>query len=143
MIDVNFQHSGSALQESWIQEIVRTVLEGESSRFEGSLSVVITDDQYIQKLNEQFFGRDRPTDVIAFPLDDSGDDLWGELYVSIDRAEAQAAEYHVSVPEETARLLVHGVLHLHGYDDLDRSSKERMSGREDHYLAFFKSNGLL
>lgn len=143
MIEISYQDSDGVPEERWITVIVKTVLKHEQSPFSGILSIVITNDTYMQTLNRDFFGKERPTDVIAFPLDDADDDIWGELYINTERAAEQAKEYRVSVPEETARLLVHGVLHLHGYDDLDIASRERMTVRENYYLDRFKTDGIV
>jgi len=84
-------------------------------------------------LNKRFLGRDYTTDVLSFVYGD--DDLFGETVISVDRAEAQAAEYCVSYNEELGRLIIHGVLHLLGYTDESAADKERMRKKEDRYLA--------
>ena len=107
---------------------------GEGWKAKGSCNVVLVGDGAIRDLNRRFLKRDHPTDVLAFPLGDGGEGIWGEVYVSEDRAREQAARYGVSFREELARLVVHGVLHLMGYDDKDEGSRKVMREREDHYL---------
>ena len=114
------------------------ILREEGCRKKGSLSVVLVDDGTIQKLNRRFLKRDRPTDVIAFPLEDGYGDVWGEVYVSVDRAQEQASEYGVSFLDELSRLIVHGVLHLVGFGDGDEGSRKRMKEREDYYLSLLR-----
>ncbi|MBN2414945.1 rRNA maturation RNase YbeY [bacterium] len=143
MIDISYQDIEDVPEKRWITAVVKAVLTGEETPFSGTLSIVMTNDACIQALNRDFFGKDRPTDVIAFPLDDEDDDIWGELYVSTERAADQAGEYGVSLFEETARLLIHGVLHLHGYDDKDDRSRERMTVKENHYLDRLKTDGII
>jgi rRNA maturation RNase YbeY len=87
----------------------------------------------MRQINKRFLNHDDVTDVIAFPLED-GMGMDGEIYVNLDRAKSQAQEYRVSQLEETRRLLIHGVLHLLGYDDGTKKDRERMRKKEDVYL---------
>ena len=86
----------------------------------GSLHLILTDDAHIRELNATYRGKDYPTDVLSFDL--AGGDLpdlevvSGEIYISLEQAQKQASEQQVRCIEETARLLVHGLLHLAGYD---------------------------
>ena len=75
-----------------------------------------------------------PTDVLAFPLDDKDDDVWGEIYISEEQARSQALTYGVPLEEELSRLVIHGLLHLLGFKDGDLHSKKQMTEREDVYL---------
>jgi probable rRNA maturation factor len=115
-----------------VRRIVRAVLSGENLSHR-SVSVVLTDDAGIQKLNAQFLKHDRPTDVIAFPMDDP-EGLLGEIYVSEERAKEQSARFGATFEQEMARLVIHGVLHLAGYDDLSPAQKKKMTELENHYL---------
>jgi probable rRNA maturation factor len=115
-----------------VRRIVREVLAGENLSYR-SVSVILTDDAGIQQLNAQFLGHDRPTDVIAFPMDEP-DGLLGEIYVSEERAREQSAQFGVTFEQEMARLVIHGVLHLAGHDDATRSQKKKMTRLEDRYL---------
>lgn len=78
------------------------------------LSVLLTDDNEMQGLNRDYRGKDKPTDVLSFPMDDAR--LLGDVVISMDTAKAQARDLGVSLDDEVARLLVHGILHLLGYD---------------------------
>jgi len=88
-----------------------------------SVSIIITSNRYIQKINKDYRDKDYPTDVISFPneeddfpqLDEEIREL-GDIYISIERAEEQFEEYSNSFEEEMNRLLIHGILHLCGYD---------------------------
>jgi rRNA maturation RNase YbeY len=95
----------------------------------------------IRSLNRRFLRHDSSTDVLAFPLGDQ-DVLEGEIYVNLDRARNQAARYRVSFAEELARLIIHGTLHLAGYDDSGTSAARRMKRIEDQYVNhWFTRNG--
>jgi len=90
------------------------------------------DDAAIRDLNLRFLKKDRPTDVIAFGLGDG--DVWGEVYVSAERTAEQAGDYGVPPKEELARCVIHGVLHLLGYDDGTVRERRVMKGKEEEYL---------
>ena len=87
----------------------------------------------IQDLNVRFLKRNRPTDVIAFPLGEDGD-VWGEVVVSVERTTEQARAYGATPGEELARCVIHGVLHLLGYDDGTVRERKRMKEKEEAYL---------
>jgi len=88
---------------------------------------LLTDDRELRRLNREFLGRDYPTDVLSFP---GGEQLLGEIAISVDRAREQAARYGHSLEEELAVLLLHGLLHLLGYDhERDRGRMRRAEVR--------------
>jgi probable rRNA maturation factor len=99
---------------------------------------VLVNDSEIQALNAQFLQRNYPTDVIAFPLGDNHGEIWGEIYISMDRVKEQASMYHVSLTEEFIRLIIHGILHLIGYDDRTKMDRIKMKKRENYYLNLFR-----
>jgi len=108
-------------------------------RFEGApdhveLSIVLCDDDFIQKLNNDYLGRNRPTDVLSFPIEDdeldTGVRLIGDVVISIETAQRQAEKLKHSVGLEVAFLLVHGILHLMGYDHCVSAEQLRMRDRE-------------
>ena len=116
-----------------ISYIGESVLQGEGLEEHGTISVILVDNKTIQELNNRFLNRDRPTDVIAFPLGD-GRGVWGEVYVSTELARQQAEEYDVPLEEEMYRLIIHGLLHLSGCDDSDSDSRAKMKEKEEYYL---------
>jgi probable rRNA maturation factor len=115
-----------------IQRIADSVLQGEKAELSGVLSIVMVDDAAMRDLNLRFLKKDRPTDVIAFELGDGG--VWGEVYVSAERTREQAADYGVPPAEELARCVIHGLLHLLGYDDVTLRERRAMKGKEEEYL---------
>ncbi|MBR3624534.1 MAG: rRNA maturation RNase YbeY [Selenomonadaceae bacterium] len=98
------------------------------------VSVTITNDAEIHKLNKQYRGIDRPTDVLSFAFRESEDDLdkenLGEIIISLPRATAQAEEYGHSLKREVAFLTVHGMLHLLGYDHIEEEDREEMENEQ-------------
>ena len=114
-----------ALAERWVRGVVR-----DARRSRGAITVVFVDDRMSRRLNRRFLAHDRPTDVMAFPLGEEPN-LEGEIYVNLDKVRRQARTYHVTAANETARLVIHGTLHLLGFDDRTRAKARRMKTRED------------
>lgn len=103
---------------------------------DAELSILVTDDTEIRKLNKKFRGKDQTTDVLSFPQDSPGRQgfpaILGDVVISLETTRRQATERDASVSEEFLRLLIHGVLHLLRYDheDVPRSEAERMRRKE-------------
>ena len=113
-------------QKILIRRAIEATLDYESFKNNAEISITFTDNKGIQKLNRDFRGLDRPTDVLSFPLTDYeaidtplADELCGSLgdvVLSLERAREQAEEYGHSLDREIAFLTVHSMLHLLGYD---------------------------
>ena len=103
------------------------------------VNIIFTDDDTLHAMNRQYRRRNRPTDVLAFPADEEMEIL-GEVYISIDTARRQAAEYGVTLREEVLRLVGHGVLHLCGYDHHREDEAVTMRSREEKYLTSFTTH---
>jgi len=109
----------------------------------GEVTVVITDNQGIQELNRDFMGLDEPTDVLSFPAQGGdgpfvaapeGGNYLGDIIISYPQAAAQAAEEEHPVEKELNLLVVHGVLHLLGYDHATAEGKSEMWARQEAIL---------
>jgi probable rRNA maturation factor len=109
-------------------------------------------DRLVRRLNREWRGKDRPTDVLSFPAGDppplppgaeesSGPHL-GEIVISVPRCREQAAEQGVDPGVELARLVIHGVLHLLGYDHEDTMDRVRMQARERRLRAWAAESGI-
>ncbi len=106
----------------------------------GEVSILFTDDIQISQLNKRYRGKDGPTNVLAFPMSDPGspEDNWGmlgDIVISLDRAVQESKDLGESLEETVYRLLIHGLLHLLGFDH-ERSPEEelRMSEEETRLL---------
>jgi probable rRNA maturation factor len=101
-----------------------------------SVSVSFVRDAKIRELNRVFRGLDKPTDVLSFPLVEpgvaspGGERLLGDIVISVDTAQRQAADYDASLDREVQRLLIHGVLHLLGHDHLEPDERAAMEAQE-------------
>jgi len=114
--------------------LVRRVLEAEKGPQPGQIGVCFVDDRAIRRLNAQFHHRDEPTDVLSFPLSGTDRTLVADIVVSTETACRQARAYRSSPRRETALYVVHGLLHLLGYDDHSRKDRLRMQRRQRKYL---------
>lgn len=94
------------------------------------LGIIFLDDVAIRRINRRFKKEDRATDVLSFDLDEG----LREIYISIDRAAANSRRYRTGPAPELVRYIIHGILHLYGYDDLKREERTRMSAKEDEIL---------
>lgn len=115
------------------QRSVELVLLGEDIQA-ANISVAVVADEEMQALNRRYLAHDYPTDVLSFPLSPSQETLEGEVIVSADTAARLAGRYGWSMREELLLYLIHGTLHLVGYDDATSAGRERMRERERHYL---------
>lgn len=106
---------------------------------EAIFNVIIVDDEKIHEINREYRNVDRPTDVISFALEDdktmtSEVRILGDIYVSIDTARHQAYEYYNTEKEELRFLIIHGLLHLLGYDHMNESDEKEMMSLEEEVL---------
>ena len=122
---------------AWVEELSHRVLQ-ENHKTPMEVTLVFVDDAFITDLNQRFLGRDGPTDVLAFDLGKTPPASMdvGEVYISVERAREQAETYHVPLEEEIARLTIHGLLHLSGYDDETGADRNLMHKRTEAYLHF-------
>ncbi|GAP14717.1 probable rRNA maturation factor YbeY [Longilinea arvoryzae] len=134
---INDEFAG-AIKEDTINKTVLAVLKHEEVSEESDVSIVIDDDTRLQELNSQFLGIDAPTDVLSFPSDevdpDSGVPYLGDIIISKPRAQAQAEEAGHALEAEVQLLIVHGMLHLLGYDHADEEQKREMWDRQKEIL---------
>lgn len=128
------------LQPSGIKRFARDVLKQEAVA-EAAVTIVFTDDAGIRDLNARFRDMDRVTDVLAFPLRDE-DGYLGDVIISLERARAQAPRFQNDPEAELARLIVHGLLHLLGYDHHRPQDGRRMKAAERRALALFEGGSL-
>lgn len=108
------------------------------------VSLVFCDDAYIRNLNRDYRGKDQPTDVLSFALNEGEEPeivdgpaqvLLGDIIISLETAARQAEEYNHSLEREVAYLTVHGMLHLLGYDHMTEEDKAEMRMEEEHVLS--------
>ena len=131
------------LYEDIIKEVSNKALETEKVE-KASCSIIIVDNSYIHKLNKEYRGIDRVTDVISFALEDEKSmvipdeiRLLGDIYISLDKAKEQAKEYGHSLERELCFLAVHGLYHLLGYDHETEEEAEVMFKKQEEVLKVY------
>ena len=103
---------------------------GAIGKSESSATIAFVSDKTIRQLNRQFRAVDKPTDVLSFPADDEDKSSLGDIAISVDTAAKQAKENGLTFDEEVAQLILHGLLHLCGYDhETDNGEMNRLELR--------------
>ena len=142
MIDINISTDcklSLSYNSNNINKLSKKVLNSENFT-DGNISIVLSNREYLSKLKKDYFNIDVYTDVIAFNLEDKNDCLDGEIYISIDDVIENSNIFSKSFNDEFSRILIHGILHLLGYDDKTEIQKDEMSKLENHYLSFLDYN---
>jgi probable rRNA maturation factor len=143
VISVAIEGDCPAADEADLRAVVEHALAVEDVEESVAIGVILVDDETIHQLNRDYLNHDEPTDIVTFPLD--GDDGFiagaggmrrelGEMYISFERAAAQSADWGSDQEREIRFLVVHGVLHLLGWDDATTEERERMLARQGEIL---------
>jgi probable rRNA maturation factor len=122
-----------------LTRIARKTLRADAARAKVALTIYVTDDAEIRKLNRAFHATDAATDVLAFPFSEPGDEsptrlYLGDIIISYDRARVQARAARWRIADELDLLAVHGILHLLGYADGTPRQRARMWKRQEEIL---------
>ena len=101
----------------------------------GTINIIFCNDDYLLDLNLRFLYRDALTDVIAFDYGDDEEGVSGDIFISIDRVRENALHLGFNPENELMRVIIHGILHLCGYQDKSFEDKSLMTAKEDKYLS--------
>lgn len=127
--DTEFTLGNEEVLERWL---------GETAAHEGftidEVTYIFCSDEYLLSINQQYLQHDDFTDIITFPYHEGGSAISGDIYISVERVQENAALYRVAFEEELHRVMVHGILHLVGYVDATPEDKAFMRGKENFYL---------
>jgi probable rRNA maturation factor len=127
------EQSRHPVDESQLTDAATAVLQ-DSDFASANISLAVVDDDTMRELNRRHLDHDYPTDVLSFMLEDDGDHLEGEVILSADTAASVAHELGHSPAHEQLLYVVHGMLHLLGYDDHSEADGEEMRAAEERYL---------
>lgn len=101
------------------------------------LNYIFCSDEYLLEINKQYLDHDYFTDIITFDNSEEDKQLEGDIYISVDRVRDNAETFHTDFDSEMRRVLIHGLLHLVGYEDSSEALKTAMRAKEDEYLRLF------
>ena len=131
--DIQFNFKNRRACKRWILSVLEEEKVLKNMKFE-ELSFIFCSDEYLLDMNKKYLGHDYFTDVITF--DNSEDNTFsGDVFISIDRVRDNAAIFGQLFIDELHRVIIHGVLHLSGYDDVTEQEQKTMRSKEDYYLA--------
>lgn len=133
--DIDFKINDPESITRWIEKSAEA--EGKAI---ATLNFIFCSDEFLYKMNMEYLHHDTYTDVITFPYSSPDDNyIEGDIFISVDRTRDNAKKYNVTEEKELFRVIIHGVLHLLGFDDKTEEKKKIMTEKEDQYLKnFFK-----
>jgi len=140
-LSIEHNHPSRTLDEAVLRRAIRHVVDAEGATLV-HVSLVLSDHETVRRLNQSYLDHDYNTDVLSFslrdgpgpspPTDDTA--VEGEIYVDLDTAAERHGEFDTSFDREAYRYVLHGLLHLLGYDDADPSGQTTMRKKENQYL---------
>lgn len=134
--------SSKEIDTTKLKEFINFVVTKENLE-EAIFNIIFVDNEEIKKINKEYRNIDAYTDVISFALEDNEDNyecayrVLGDIYISIDKAIEQANLYNHSLEREISFLAIHGLLHLLGYDHMEKIEEEIMFKKQEDYLNLF------
>jgi len=114
----------------WIEDAV-----AQEKRKIEALNIIFCSDEYLGQINLEYLNHKTLTDIITFDQSENPTSLEGDIFISIPRVQDNAAKFNVTFDQELHRVIIHGVLHLLGYEDKSEAKKEVMRKKEDAYLS--------
>jgi probable rRNA maturation factor len=135
MISFNYETSFKLANKSDYSKWLSLVIKSES-KTEGDINYIFCDDDFLVEINQQYLNHNTLTDIISFDYS-VGNELHGDVFISIQRVRENATEFKVSFEEELKRVMVHGVLHYCGYKDKSAKDEKEMRLKEDEKMKMF------
>lgn len=129
--ELDFKLENETIYSDWISKVISS-----ENRDEGEINYIFCDDDYLIELNQQYLDHDTLTDVISFDYSE-GNELHGDVFISIERVRENAADFKVAFDEELKRVLVHGILHYCGYKDKSEEEEKLMRQKEEEKMKMF------
>jgi rRNA maturation RNase YbeY len=135
MIDFNYESDFTLQDEAVYSDWLSRVILSENKN-EGEINYIFCDDEYLLEINQQYLNHDTFTDIISFDYS-VGNELNGDIFISIQRVADNALDFNVPFLEELKRVMVHGVLHYCGYKDKSADDERLMRSKEDEKIQLF------
>ncbi len=137
MITVRLEYDNTEkpdIDENWIRSVCENILM-DNNQNEASITFIFSNDDKLRKLKKEYFGEDVFTDTISFNLEEESDPIEGEVYISLERVSENAHTFQQDFITEYKRVIIHGCLHLLGYNDESSEDKTKMTELEETYLS--------
>ena len=137
MITVRLEYDNtekSDINENWVRSVCENILM-DSNQDEASITFIFSNDDKLRKLKKEYFGEDVFTDTISFNLEEESAPIEGEVYISLERVSENAHTFQQDFITEYKRVIIHGCLHLLGYNDELPEDKTKMTELEETYLS--------
>jgi probable rRNA maturation factor len=127
--NIPYNIRGKTKIRKWIGETITA-----ENSITGELCFIFCDDDYLYTINRKYLKHNTLTDIITFPLGHDQNIISGDIFISIQRVRENANLFKQRINDELHRVIIHGVLHLLGYNDSTKAEKKLMSAKEDYYL---------
>lgn len=127
-------------QKNKIRKWIEQAISSEGFESIGELNYIFCSDDYLLVLNKQYLSHDTYTDVVTFDTSVEENEIAGDIFISIERIRENAKLFGNKIEEELHRVMIHGILHLCGYEDETEYDKKKMTEREDYYLNILKDS---
>ena len=137
MITVQIEYDDAEkpdIDENWVRSICENIFV-DSKGNKASITIIFSNDYKLRKLKKEYFGEDVFTDTISFNLEEESDPIEGEVYISLERVSENAHTFQQDFITEYKRVIIHGCLHLLGYNDELPEDKTKMTELEETYLS--------
>ena len=135
MISFNYETEFELPNEDQLSNWLSQVILSENKK-EGDINYIFCDDEYLLNINEQYLDHDTLTDIISFDYT-VGNELHGDIFISIERVRENAQDFNVTFDEELKRVLAHGILHYCGFKDKSEEDEQLMRQKEDEKIKMF------
>lgn len=129
--ELDFELNDEATYSEWISKVINSEIKSE-----GEINYIFCDDEYLLQINQQYLDHDTLTDIISFDYSE-GNNLHGDIFISIERVRENAKEFDVSFEDELKRVMAHGVLHYCGYKDKTVDDENLMRQKEEEKMKMF------
>ncbi len=129
--ETEFEIDNEATYVSWLSQVISS-----ENKSEGDINYIFCDDAYLLEINQQYLDHDTLTDIISFDYS-VGNELHGDIFISIERVRENAIDFAVSFEDELKRVMAHGVLHYCGYKDKSESDEVLMRQKEEEKINLF------
>jgi len=129
--ELDFKLDDEQLFSDWLSKVISS-----ESKHEGEINYIFCDDNYLVEINQQYLDHDTLTDIISFDYS-VGNELHGDVFISVERVVENAQDFDVTFEEELRRVLVHGILHYCGYKDKNEEDENLMRQKEEEKMKMF------